>query len=44
VWAQLLRQRFEKASQRLGYVQERLELDLSQFRPLPRAAGQGLLF
>jgi DNA repair photolyase len=44
VWAKLLRQRFEKASQRLGYVQERLELDLSQFRPLPRVVGQGLLF
>jgi DNA repair photolyase len=44
VWAQLLRQRFEKASQRLGYAQGRLELDLSQFRPLPRDLGQGLLF
>jgi DNA repair photolyase len=48
VWAQLLRQRFEKAADRLGYVRERVALDLSQFVP-PRSAvamlsGQGQLF
>jgi len=32
VWAQLLRQRFEKACQRLGLNRERVELDLTQFR------------
>ena len=44
VWAQLLRQRFERACARLGYRRERVELDLTQFRPLPRQAGQGQLF
>ena len=43
VWAGLLRQRFEKACARLGYGGERVELDLSQFRPAA-AAGQGRLF
>ena len=32
VWAQLLRQRFDKAAARLGLNRERLPLDLSQFR------------
>ncbi|EHR71734.1 DNA repair photolyase [Burkholderiales bacterium JOSHI_001] len=32
VWAQLLRQRFHKACQRLGLNRERFELDLTQFR------------
>jgi len=44
VWAQLLRQRFDKACTRLGYQRERAELDLSQFRPPSRQAGQGQLF
>ena len=44
VWAQLLRQRFAKSCERLGYRRERVELDLTQFRPLPRQAGQGQLF
>ena len=44
VWAQLLRQRFERACARLGYRRERVELDLTQFRPLPRQTGQGQLF
>ena len=44
VWAQLLRQRFEKACARLGYRRERVELDLTQFRPLPRDAAQAQLF
>jgi hypothetical protein len=44
IWARLLRQRFEKACQRLGFGRERMDLDLTQFRPPARAAGQGLLF
>jgi DNA repair photolyase len=43
-WAQLLRQRFDKACTRLGYQRERVELDLTQFRPPGRQAGQGQLF
>jgi DNA repair photolyase len=38
VWAQLLRQRFDKACARLGLNRERVELDLVAFRP-PSAAG-----
>jgi DNA repair photolyase len=37
IWAQLLRQRFHKASARLGLGRERVDLDLTQFR----RAGQG---
>lgn len=44
VWAALMRQRFDKACMRLGYQRERVELDLTQFRPPPRQAGQGQLF
>jgi DNA repair photolyase len=33
IWAQLLRQRFEKTCLRLGLNRERFALDLSQFRP-----------
>jgi hypothetical protein len=44
VWARLLRQRFDKACARLGYQRERVELDLTQFRPPARQAGQGQLF
>jgi DNA repair photolyase len=46
LWAQLLRQRFEHACRRLGYGNERIELDRTRFRP-PSAAGgptQGALF
>jgi DNA repair photolyase len=43
LWAELIRQRFEKAAQRLGFNRERIVLDLSAFRP-PGAAGQGSLF
>lgn len=51
VWAELLRQRFVKACQRLSLGRERFELDLSSFRR-PDGAGsprqpmgvQGLLF
>lgn len=35
VWADLLRQRFDKACARLGLAQERTPLDLSRFRPPP---------
>jgi DNA repair photolyase len=48
VWAQLLRQRFEKAADRLGLRRERVSLDLTQFRPVASAAelasGQARLF
>ncbi|MDP3224023.1 MAG: radical SAM protein, partial [Rubrivivax sp.] len=44
VWAQLLRQRFEKACSSLGLNRQRLTLDLSRFRPPGRATGQGELF
>ncbi|WP_077002999.1 PA0069 family radical SAM protein [Variovorax sp. KK3] len=43
LWAELIRQRFEKATQRIGFNRERIALDLSAFRP-PGAAGQGSLF
>jgi DNA repair photolyase len=43
LWADLIRQRFEKACARLGFNRERIELDLSQFQP-PSAAGQNRLF
>lgn len=43
LWSDLVRQRFEKASKRLGFNRERIELDLSGFRP-PGAPGQGSLF
>ncbi len=43
-WAQLLRQRFDKACARLGYRRERVPLDLTQFRPPPANPGQGELF
>ena len=44
IWAQLLRQRLHKACQRLGLVHQRVELDVSLFRPPPRQVGQGQLF
>ncbi len=44
VWAQLLRQRFDKACARLGFSRERVELDLSRFRAPGQQAGQGQLF
>jgi DNA repair photolyase len=43
LWAELIRQRFEKASNRLGFNRQRVELDLTQFRP-PSAQGQQALF
>ncbi len=44
VWAQLLRQRFEKACTRLGLNRKRVELDLTQFRPPARDPAQRSLF
>ena len=44
IWAELLRQRFHKACERMGYRRDRIELDLTQFRPPSRQSGQGLLF
>lgn len=43
LWADLIKQRFEKTCQRLGLNRQRTELDFSQFRP-PSASGQGSLF
>ena len=43
LWADLIKQRFEKCCNRLGFNRQRVELDLSRFRP-PGAAGQGSLF
>ncbi len=42
-WADLIAQRFAKATARLGFNRERIELDLAAFRP-PAVAGQGSLF
>ncbi len=44
VWAQLLRQRFDKACTRLGFSRERVDLDLTRFRAPAAQAGQGQLF
>ena len=43
LWADLIRQRFEKATHRIGFNRQRIPLDLSAFRP-PGVAGQGNLF
>jgi DNA repair photolyase len=42
-WAELIAQRFEKTAKRLGFNQERVELDTKQFRR-PGAEGQASLF
>jgi DNA repair photolyase len=42
-WAQLIAQRFEKATRRIGFNRGRLVYDTSRFRP-PAVAGQGQLF
>jgi DNA repair photolyase len=39
IWAQLLRQRFHKAADRLGLTRARVELDLTQFRSARREAA-----
>ena len=43
LWADLIRQRFEKATNRIGFNRQRIALDLTAFRP-PAAEGQGSLF
>ncbi len=43
LWADLIKQRFEKTCARLGLNRQRTELDLGQFRP-PGVVGQGRLF
>ena len=43
LWADLLKQRFEKTCRRLGLNRQRTELYLSQFRP-PGTIGQASLF
>jgi DNA repair photolyase len=44
IWAQMIRQRFEKASARLGFNKARFELDLTQFRRPAAQPGQASLF
>ncbi|TWG79310.1 DNA repair photolyase [Cupriavidus gilardii J11] len=46
IWADLMRQRFYKAAERLGFRYERFDLDTSQFVPpaAPRDTRQGTLF
>ena len=44
IWADLIRQRFMKATARLGFNRERISLDFSQFRPPSRDVRQGALF
>ena len=41
--AELLRQRFEKATNRMCFERKRIAMDLTAFRP-PGALGQGNLF
>src|SRR4051812_39675797 len=43
IWAQLLQQRFQKASRRLGFNAKRVEFRTDLFRP-PAPVGQGTLF
>lgn len=42
-WADLLAQRFRRATQRLGFNRQRVEMDTTRFRP-PSPHGQGRLF
>jgi DNA repair photolyase len=44
IWAQLIRQRFEKASAKLGFNRTRFDLDLTQFRRPSAQRGQASLF
>ena len=43
LWAELISQRFAKACGRIGFNRQRIELDLTQFRP-PAQHGQKSLF
>ena len=44
IWAQMIRQRFDKASAKLGFNRMRFDLDLSQFRRPAAQPGQASLF
>jgi DNA repair photolyase len=44
VWAEMIRQRFDKASAKLGFIRMRFDLDLSQFRRPAAQPGQASLF
>ena len=44
IWAQMIRQRFDKASAKLGFNRMRFELDLTQFRRPSAQPGQASLF
>jgi len=44
IWAQMIRQRFDKASAKLGFNRTRFELDLTQFRRPSAQPGQASLF
>jgi len=44
LWADLIKQRFEKTCHRLGLNRQRTELDFSRFRPPVRPSAQGSLF
>ncbi len=44
IWAQLIRQRFDKASARLGFGCRHFELDLTRFRRPSAQPGQAVLF
>ena len=44
IWAQMIRQRFEKASAKLGFNRMRFDLDLTQFRRPSTQPGQASLF
>lgn len=44
LWADLIKQRFEKTCHRLGLNRQRTELDFSQFRPPVRPSAQASLF
>ena len=44
LWADLIKQRFEKTCHRLGLNRQRVELDMSQFRPPTQSSPQACLF
>ena len=44
LWADLIKQRFEKTCHRLGLNRQRVELVLSQFRPPAQPSPQASLF
>jgi DNA repair photolyase len=44
IWAQMIRQRFDKASAKLGFNRTRFDLDLTQFRRPSAQPGQASLF